>query len=1576
MIYIQPSEAGEAEEAHLDGSDSEQPYQQHSQQHSHQPPVGLWDQREQDACGIGFIADIEGRASHRVLKMALQALERLSHRGAVGADGRTSDGTGVLTQIPWRLLKRRFPHLDADTSDMAVAVLFLPIDEPGSVVSVKSLITEILSRSGLSTLAWAAVPIEPEVLGDDARATLPRIVQVVVERPADVPRGDAFERRLLLARKRLENAARQRVLDDLSVVSFSHRTLVYKSMALARDLADFYPDLSDPDFTTAIALFHQRFSTNTRPTWRLAQPFRMLAHNGEINTIQGNLNWMKTRESQLESELWGEDLAELLPVLDERASDSAMLDQALEMLYLSGRDPLHAIMMLMPEAGARTSAGHDPALQAFYDYHAALIEPWDGPAAVVLTDGRMVAAALDRNGLRPQRFWLTQDGLIILGSEVGIVDLPEGSVVEKGRLGPGEMLAVDTVAGVLLRNDEIKSEIARRKPYGQWLDQHRILPPEIPAQSGVPSADPAVLFRAQQAFGYTKEALEKIVDPMLSFGKPPVGSMGNDAPLSVLSVQPQLLYGYFKQRFAQVTNPPIDPLRERLVFSLDTFAGGWSNLLAEEIPETAHVVRFKFPILTGGQFQWLIQLDDPSLRCLTLDATWAIDTGNEGLRAKVDELAEQAEEAAQSGVSLSVLSDRNVGPERAPVPMLLATSGVHHHLVRRGQRMKVSLICDTAEPREDHHYACLLGFGATLIHPYLALATVRDRSAELGVPEGTALANYLRALEQGLLKSMSRLGVCPMTSYHGAQLFEILGLDEDVVEQYFTGTRSRVGGVGLKTLAEDMLDVHAQAFGQPTPDEFKLQDRGLFRFRKGGEHHELRPKVFKNLHKAVRTGSTEAFAEYSAAVGQAQPARLRDLLAPKRVEQALPLADVEPIEVLVQRFCSAAMSLGALSKEAHEVLAVGMNRLGARSNSGEGGEHEVRFQPYDAETSEQDFFGHWQPSAGDWGNSAIKQVASGRFGVTPEYLRSAREIEIKMAQGSKPGEGGQIPGHKVTSEIAELRHAVAGVPLISPPPHHDIYSIEDLAQLIHDLKRVNPEARIGVKLVSLAGVGTVACGVAKAGADYILISGDDGGTGASPLSSIKHAGMPWEIGLAETQQMLVRSGLRGRVSLRVDGGLKTGRDVLLAALLGAEEFAFGTAPLIAIGCVMARQCHLNTCPVGIATQRPELRTKFPGTPEHVVAFMSFVAEEVRHGLSVMGASRLDDIIGRFDLIEAHEDRAPVKGLFLDRLLVDPDPSGRQPRRRTEERNGRVTARLDERVFSVGASTFNDKLGELQTMTVNGSFHITNQDRSVGARLSGHLASQDRLWRRRDRPLRFDFFGVAGQSFGVFLAEGLDFRLTGEAQDYVGKGLSGGRIVLRDAEQTFHSDEEPAGVQTSGHPASKVQKPRNQVIAGNTLLYGATRGEFFAAGRVGERFCVRNSGASAVVEGCGDHGCEYMTGGVAVILGTVGRNFGAGMSGGQAFVWDPDRRLEALINPEMVELKSLELHDDAILELHALLEQHLELTGSRRADEILAQWPSQADSFVRVVPKSSNVTGLSRDGQENSRNDGPRAVLPV
>ena len=1518
----------------------------------------LWTHRERDACGIGFIAHLEGRRQRRVLDLALTALANLSHRGACGADAETSDGTGLLTQIPWRLL-RRDKALSRRLAgrrdeDLALGCCFLPHEDDLRHRVSRDLVDRVCHTSGLEVLGWRRVPVRPEVLGPSGRATLPAIWQFVVVRPAEVAVGDAFERRLYLARRRIEKAfdldpetfgatSAEAGPPEPTIVSLSCRTTVYKSMALASRLRQFYPDLGASDFETAVALFHQRFSTNTTPSWRLAQPFRMLAHNGEINTIQGNANWMRAREPDLASPLWGDAMEELLPVLDPRGSDSAMLDQMLELLTLSGRDPLHALAMLLPEA-KRRGGGRDSELQAFYDYHATLVEPWDGPAAVVVSDGRLAAAALDRNGLRPQRFWRTADGLVILGSEAGMAPVPDEQVVERGRLGPGQMLAVDMEHGCLLRNDEIKRSLARRRAYRRWLDDHLVVPPEapllLPPRNGahhrpddrlVPELEPEQLEQNQRVFGYSREALERIVDEMARHGKPPVGSMGNDAPLAVLSEKPQLLYSYFKQRFAQVTNPPVDPIRERLVFDLDTFVGGWRNLLGED-PAACHLLRFRWPILTSPELAWLRQLDDTDFYCVELATRWPVVEGVEGLRHAVESLTRRAEEAADAGASLLLLSDRGIDADHAPIPMLLATAAVHQHLVRTQKRMRVSIVCDTGEPREDHHFACLIAYGATLVHPYLVYETLVERSTELSLEPSVAVGNYLRALEQGLLKILSRLGVAPMASYHGAQLFEALGLDRDLVERHFTGTPSRVDGVGLKVLAADALAFHHEAFGPAA--EGALVDRGFFRYRKGGEHHDLNPLVFKSLHKAVREESAEAFEEYSRAVDEGKPSRLRDLLAWRRADEPLALDEVEPAATIVERFATAAMSLGALSREAHEVLAVGMNRLGARSNSGEGGEDPRRFEPYgDTEAAGGDYLGGWQPGAGDWGRSAIKQIASGRFGVTPHYLVSARELEIKMAQGSKPGEGGQIPAHKVTAEIARLRRSVPGIPLVSPPPHHDIYSIEDLAQLIHDLRAVHPAARIGVKLVSLAGVGTIAAGVVKAGADYVLISGDDGGTGASPLSSIKHAGMPWELGLAEAQQVLVRQGLRERVALRVDGGLKTGRDVVLAALLGGEEFAFGTAPLVAIGCVMARRCHLDTCPVGIATQRPGLRAKFPGTPEHVVSFMLFVAEQVRHILARMGFRRLDEIIGRLDLLEAREDRSPVRGLDLARLLTDPDPTGERPRRRLWSNNASGHLDTSEAVESLGQQMARDGIAALERdedFTLL-RFPVSNRDRSLGTRLSGEVVRRTQGAGLAEGRLKIELEGAAGQSLGAFLCAGLELRLWGEAQDGVGKGMAGGRIVLR--------------------PQHTVGP--GQTIAGNTLLYGATGGELFAAGQVGERFCVRNSGARAVVEGCGDHGCEYMTAGVAVVLGATGENFGAGMSGGRAYLLDPEGEARDRLADESLELAAV-TEPSELAELHDLVACHAERTGSPLAQRLLADWSAAMRDFVRVEAKGTIV----------------------
>ncbi len=1529
--------------------------------------------RELDSCGIGFVADVHGRRRQRILEMALEALSNLRHRGAVAADGRTGDGVGVLTQLPTRFLcglleDKGLPPVAA--SELAAGVFFLP---PDAGAESRRLIAGEIARGELELIAWRRVPIRPEILGEAARQSLPAIMQAIIRR-TDSLDGSEFERRLYLIRRRIERRSLAAGLDGLYVVSMSHRTLVYKGMSLASELADFYPDLKDPRYQTALALFHQRFSTNTLPSWRLAQPFRMLAHNGEINTIQGNANWMAARERELTSSLWRDQVRELLPILDHRGSDSAMLDNALELSVMFGRDPLHSMMMLIPEA-RRGDSGGDPRLAAFYDFHATLMEPWDGPAAVVFSDGRIAAACLDRNGLRPQRYWVTEDDLVILGSETGLVDLPPDSIRLKGRLGPGEILAVDTEAKELLDNIEIKQRYARRRPYRRWVRQHLVEPPAFryaaPAPEGTASGSPAAggdthLAREQRVFGYSREVFERILEPMMTSGQQPVGSMGDDTPPAILSNQPQLLYAYFKQRFAQVTNPPIDPLREREVFSLETMVGPWGSILGEH-DEAAHLVRMRSPILRAEELAWLLALDEPGrdsehggrFHAATLRASFPMAAGEEGLRPAVEQLCREVERAVDAGASLIVLTDRDAGADSAPIPMLLATAGVHHHLIRRRKRMQVSLICDTGEPREDHHFACLIGYGATLIHPHLIFRSLAEHARGSGQDPGTAIDNYLRALEAGLLKIMSKLGVCPIASYQGAQLFEALGLDQDLIDECFTGTPSRVGGVGWRTIAASVLAFHREAWAEPSADGSRgpLADRGHFRFRKTGEHHSLNPRVFKALHKAVRRPSPESFKEFAARCDGGPPANLRDLLTWRRAETPLPLDEVEPGSAIVRRFSTAAMSLGALSREAHESLAIAMNRLGGRSNSGEGGEDPERFEPYGEEHRPDPFLGRWQPRTGDLGRSAIKQIASGRFGVTAHYLVSAQELEIKMAQGSKPGEGGQIPGRKVTAEIAALRRSVAGVPLISPPPHHDIYSIEDLAQLIYDLKRVHPRARVAVKLVAVAGVGTIAAGVAKGYADVIQVSGDCGGTGSSALSSIKHAGMPWELGLAQTQQVLVGCGLRDRVTLKVDGGLKTGRDVVLAALLGAEEFGFGTIPLIALGCIMARQCHLDTCPVGIATQREELRRRFAGTPDHVVAYMLGVADQVRESLAEIGLRRLDDAIGRVDLLE-RRDRTDIRcqRIDLSRLLVDPKPGGRASRRCRHERNMRpqTSLPLDQRIWL-------DCRPALGGRALHRTYEVGNGDRSLGARLSGEIARATGGRGLEPGSVILDLAGVAGQSLGAFLVRGVRLRVTGEAQDYVGKGMSGGEIVLRP-------------------PESLAGDSHRHVIAGNTVLYGATGGSCFLAGRVGERFCVRNSGARAVAEGCGDHGCEYMTGGVAVLLGATGRNFGAGMSGGVAFVERRPGLLDRIAPGVRIEPVTAEA-DRSLL--HDLISRHAEATGSGHARKLLANFSRSMRHFHKISPdveperatSPGTIAGRATDDVPEQPTATARPVLP-
>jgi glutamate synthase (ferredoxin) len=1483
---------------------------------------------ERDACGVGFIAALEGGPRRGVLDHALEALRNLAHRGAVSADGRTGDGAGILTQIPHALFRRELAAQGVsfgEDRDLGVGTFFVANDAP--VDEIYGVIDDEIAASALSELAWRDPPIDDGALGEQARARRPIMRQVLVARPSGLD-DLGYERLLYLTRKRIERRLRASGLGRAYVPSFSSRTIVYKGLMVGDALATFYRDLADPDYATAIAIFHERYSTNTMPRWSLAQPFRFLGHNGEINTLQGNVNFMRSREPVLASRAFGDAIGDLLPIIEPGGSDSAALDNAFELLTLAGRDPLHALAMLVPEAFEHDDAMDDE-LRGFYEYHATLMEPWDGPAALAVSDGRFAIASLDRNGLRPQRYLITDDGLVVVGSEAGMVPLADRTIAERGRLGPGSVLAVDVERGELLRNADVKRRLARQAPYRAWVDRHLgVAPARASTTTPMPDAGPwtgDALARVQKLFGYGSEDLDRIIVPMATGADVPVGSMGDDTPLAVLSTQPQPLYRYFKQRFAQVTNPPIDPLRERSVMSLHTVLGPRGPLL-DEAPTSSAVLRFDGPVIDEAQYAWL--LGQASFRPTVLSARWRVEDGPEGMETALEALCDDAVTAVEEGHGILVVSDRGADQEHAPIPMLLAVSAVHQRLLRVGRRTRTALVADTGEVREDHHVACLIGFGAALVHPYLALATVREwaRVREWASADAEAAADrYLTAVEKGLLKTMSKMGISAVSSYRGAQIFEMIGVAGDVVDRYFSGTPWRIGGAGLQAFATDALRCHAEAYGEDPV----LRDRGIYRFRKAGEYHALHPLVFKSLHKAVRTADADAYAEYARQVDERPPTTLRDLLTPVALGPALPLDEVEPVDAIVRRFSTQAMSHGAVSREVHETLAVAMNRLGAKSNSGEGGEDETRYVPYDRDMPE---LGHggWHPRAGDLANSSIKQVASGRFGVTASYLASASEIEIKMAQGSKPGEGGQIPGHKVDAEIARIRRSVPGVTLISPPPHHDIYSIEDLSQLIYDLKRVNPRARVGVKLVATTGVGTIAAGVAKGYADSVQVSGNDGGTGASPLASIKHVGLPWELGLAETQHVLVANGLRARVTIRVDGGLKTGRDVVIAALLGADAYGFGTAALVAAGCAMIRQCHLNTCPVGVATQRPDLRAKYPGEPEHVVRFMLYVAQQVRMLLAELGARSLDEIVGRVDLLRAREVATPkVARLDLSELLRQPRPeaTGADAALRasdTEVRNDRPGDEpLDEQLLRDVAPAL------ARAEPVARGYAVSNRDRSLGARIAGEVARRFGDAGLPPGSIRLRLRGSAGQSFGAFTVAGMELTLVGEAQDYVGKGMSGGELVLRPP---------------SGDPLASERS----VILGNTALYGATGGALFAAGQAGERFAVRNSGAVAVVEGCGDHGAEYMTGGVIVVLGRVGRNFGAGMSGGVAFVLDPDGTLSRRVNRGSVAVGDLDAEDVAWIE--RLLRRHVAVTGSRHAADLLAAGGPAAVGFVRVGPE--------------------------
>ncbi len=1481
-------------------------------------PQTLYDPRyEQDACGVGFLARPSSTPSHDVVEMALTAVVNLTHRGALDADAKTGDGAGILVQIPRRFLAREIQKMGLRLDDpqrLGVAMAFLPTDQDRAS-RCRDIIDQRARSRGLRVLGWRRLALNRSILGEKAIATCPDIWQLLVLPPAGTD-GDAYERVLYLARKEAEAALREQGIRDCYLPSFSHRTVVYKGLLVARQLRDFYLDLQDPAFESALALFHQRYSTNTFPTWPLAQPMRLLAHNGEINTLQGNENWMRAREPELHSQIWGEEIGKLAPIAVPGGSDSAKLDNVLEALLLSGRDLLHSMLMLVPEAWERMP-DLDPDWRHFYEYHACLTEPWDGPAAISFTDGALVGATLDRNGLRPLRYKIARDGLVVAASEVGVVDMPDEHIVEKGRLAPGDMIVVDTAGGRTLKKPDIMAQVVNRRPYGKWI-RHNLkrLPPAPPGTDGDgyhTALNGISLPQLQTAFACTSEDVRMTIKTMVTQGHDPVWSMGDDIPLAVLSQMHRPLSFYFKQRFAQVTNPPIDPLREELVMSLDCYLGPRPSLL-QETDRHARLVHLQTPLLTPQHMLALRQSSDPSFRPADISCLFPAKDGPEALERALQDICAAASTAIDDGATILILSDRGVDAERAPIPMLLAAASIHHHLIRAGKRMKADIVVETGAAWDIHHFALLLGFGVNAIFPYLALATIRSLLQDRDMQQSTAEqaeASFRTAIDRGLLKIMSKMGISTVSSYRGAQIFEIVGLSEEVVERSFTGAPARLGGIGLRELGEDVLFWHGQAFPQDAPS--RLIDIGYVRFRREGEYHGFNPAIVTALQTAVRNGDYSSYREYSRLVHGGPPRTLRDILEFQSDRPPIPIEQVEPLEEIRSRFVSAAMSMGALSPQAHMTLAAAMNRMGARSNTGEGGEDRHWYEPL--------------PS-GDSANSRIKQVASGRFGVTAEYLAMADEIEIKIAQGSKPGEGGQLPGHKVTEFIARVRHAIPGIPLISPPPHHDIYSIEDIAQLIYDLKQANPRARVGVKLVAESGVGTVAAGVAKAYADYVQISGMDGGTGASPLSSIKNAGCPWELGLAETQQVLVMNGLRGRVRLRTDGGIKTGRDVIVAALLGADEYGFGTAALVSMGCDMARQCHLNTCPTGIATQRPDLiENRFKGQVEHIVNYFSFVAEEVREYLANLGYRSLAEIIGRVSLLtpkglpKAHRGRS----LLLQAILADVDPAGLSPRRCVQPRNDRPHPCADDRILPHIRPALDDGT------PVRVSTDIRNSDLTAGGRIAGLIAERHRADGLPENTIAITYRGTAGQSFGAWCVNGLRLTLKGEANDYVGKGMSGGEIIVRP-------------------PAHAPFLSHENVIIGNTVLYGATGGRLFAAGRAGERFAVRNSGAVAVVEGAGDHCCEYMTQGTVVVLGSTGRNFGAGMTHGFAYVLDEDATFPRKYNPELVAIDRVLASED-IAELKSFIQEHADKTASARARHILDQWDRFLPLFWKVSPRS-------------------------
>ena len=1489
-------------------------------QNTYPPAQGLYDPaNEHDACGVGFVANIKGRKSHAIIENGLTILKKLVHRGACGCEENTGDGVGMLVQMPHTFFKRICPEAGIDLPEYGqygAGLVFLPVD-PVQSERIQAIVEEIIKAEGQTVLGWRVVPTDSSSLGPTALAGEPTFKQIFIGRGDNVADEMGFERKLFVIRKLVENAVATSDLSEKNyfyIPSLSHRTFIYKGMLTVTQLELMYPDLLQDDFESALALVHQRFSTNTFPAWKLAHPFRYVAHNGEINTVRGNANWMRAREALCESDLFGDDLKKLFPIAIEGGSDSATFDNVMEFMHMSGRPLSHVMLMMIPEAWSGHETMSDE-LKAFYEYHACLMEPWDGPASTAFTNGDVIGAVLDRNGLRPSRYYVTKDDMVVMASEVGVLDIPPEDVVIKDRLHPGRIFLVDMKQGRIIEDAELKSQFAQEHPYREWLDQNLISVQNLPAADNVAGHDEETLLQRQQAFGYTHEDLRVLLAPKAAKGMEPIGSMGSDTALAVLSNRSRLLYDYFKQLFAQVTNPPLDGIREEMVTQLSTTIGAEKNLL-QPTPESCRQIKIPSPVITNDELARIRDVDLPGLKTSVVPILFPVAEAGAGLNKALKQVCAEVDQAIADGATNIILSDRGIDKANAAIPALLATAGVHHHLIRTGSRTKVGLILESGEPREVHHFAVLIGYGIGAVNPYLAFESIGDLIGKGHVPAMTQEAaekNYIKGVGKSLIKIMSKMGISTVQSYRGAQVFEAIGLNKEFVDSYFTWTASRIGGIGLEEVAAEVSMRHQHAYPERQVKRPDLNWGGEYQWRRDGEYHLFNPETVFKLQHATRTGQYGIFKEYTDRVDQQNEhlATLRGLFELDYAQEPISIDEVESIETIMKRFSTGAMSYGSISSEAHETLAIAMNRIGGRSNTGEGGEDPDRFTP---------------DANGDSRRSSIKQVASGRFGVTSEYLVNADDIQIKMAQGAKPGEGGQLPGSKVYPWVAKVRHSTAGVGLISPPPHHDIYSIEDMAQLIYDLKNANPVARVHVKLVAEVGVGTVAAGVAKAHADVVLISGYDGGTGASPMNSLKHAGLPWELGVAEAQQVLVMNGLRDRIVMQTDGQMKTGRDVIIAALLGAEEYGFSTAPLVVMGCIMMRVCHLNTCPVGVATQNPELRKKFDGQPEFVENFFKFIAEDVRQHMAQLGFRTIDEMIGQVDRINVRQaiDHWKANGLDFSAILHKPTPHAGTDIYCTKQQDHGLDLTLD-----VTELVPQCEQAIAQQKPVKLTLEVKNTNRSVGAILGYHITKQHGGKGLAEDTIQLHFKGSAGMSFGAFVPKGVSMRLEGDANDYLGKGLSGAKLIVHPAKESRFVAEE-------------------NIIVGNVCLYGGTSGLAFIRGIAGERFAVRNSGVKTVVEGVGDHCCEYMTGGVVVVLGQTGRNFAAGMSGGAAYVLQDRATFDINCNQDMVALESVEDADD-VAELKGLLEQHLQYTESTVAKDILANWSDYQSKFIKVMP---------------------------